>query len=66
MKAIFDNIKGTCEIEGNVPSRMVCEYDAKRKELKVARDKIGEQTLNYAQMPTSVIVSTEMKDIMLS
>lgn len=64
MKAIFDNIKGTCEIEGKVPSRMVCEYDAKRKELKVARDKIGEQSLYYAQMPTSVIVSTELKDIL--
>lgn len=64
MKAIFDNIKGTCEIEGNVPSRMVCEYDAKRKELKVARDKIGEQSLYYAQLPTSVVVSTELKDIL--
>lgn len=64
MKAIFDNIKGTCEIEGKVPSRMVCEYDAKRKELKVARDKIGEQSLYYAQLPTSVVVSTELKDIL--
>lgn len=64
MKAIFDNIKGTCEIEGKVPSMMICEYDAKRKELKVARDKIGEQTLYYAQLPTSVVVSTELKDIL--
>ena len=64
MKAIFDNIKGTCEIEGKVPSRMVCEYDAKSKELKVARDIIGEQTLYYAQLPTSVVVSTELKDIL--
>ena len=64
MKAIFDNILGTCEIEGKVPRRMVCEYDAKRKELKVARDKIGEQSLYYAQLPTSVIVSTELKDIL--
>jgi asparagine synthase (glutamine-hydrolysing) len=64
MKAIFDNIKGTCEIEGKVPSRMVCEYDAKRKELKMARDKVGEQSLYYAQLPTSVIVSTELKDIL--
>ena len=64
MKAIFDNIKGTCEIEGKVPSRMICEYDAKRKELKVARDKIGEQTLYYTQLPTSVVVSTELKDIL--
>lgn len=64
MKAIFDNIKGTCEIEGKVPSRMVCEYDAKSKTLKVARDKIGEQTLYYAQLPTSVVVSTELKYIL--
>lgn len=64
MKAIFDNIKGTCEIEGRVPSRMVCEYDAKSKELKVARDKIGEQSLYYAQLPTSAVVSTELKDIL--
>lgn len=64
MKAIFDNIKGTCEIVGMVPSRMVCEYDAKSKTLKVARDKIGEQSLYYAQLPTSVIVSTELKDIL--
>ena len=64
MKAIYDNIKGTCKIEGKVPSRMVCEYDAKSKTLKVARDKIGEQSLYYAQLPTSVIVSTELKDIL--
>lgn len=64
MKAIFDNIKGTCEIEGKVPSRIVCEYDAKSKELTVARDKIGEQSLYYAQLPTSVVVSTELKDIL--
>ena len=64
MKAIFDNIKGTCDIEGNVPRKIVCEYDAKRKELKVARDKIGEQSLYYAQLPTAVVVSTELKDIL--
>ena len=64
MKAIFNNIDGSCQIEGKVPSRMVCEYEAKRKELKVTRDKIGEQTLYYSQLPTSVIVSTELKDIL--
>lgn len=64
MKAIFNNIKGICSIEGNVPRKIVCEYDAKNKELKVARDKIGEQTLYYAQLPTSVVVSTELKDIL--
>ncbi len=30
----------------------------------MARDKIGEQSLYYAQLPTSVIVSTELKDIL--
>lgn len=64
MKAIFDNIKGTCEVEGKVPSRMVCVYDAKYKELKVARDQMGEQTLYYVQSPTSVVVSTELKDLL--
>lgn len=64
MKAIFDNIKGTCEIEGKVPSRMVCEYNAKSKELKVARDKVGEQSLYYTQLPTSVVVSTELKELL--
>lgn len=64
MIAIFDNIKGSCEIEGKVPRLIMCEYDTKRKELKVARDKIGEQSLYYAQLPTSVIVSTELKDIL--
>ena len=64
MKAIFDNIKGTCEIEGKVSSMIICEYDAKSKTLTVARDKMGEQSLYYAQLPTSVIVSTELKDIL--
>ena len=64
MKAIFDNINGTCSIEGNIPRGIVCKFDAKRKELVVARDKIGEQTLYYAQLPTSVIVATELKDIL--
>lgn len=64
MKTIFDNIKGTCEIDGEVPSKMVCEYDAKSKILKVARDKIGEQSLYYSQLPTAVVVSTELKDIL--
>ncbi|MBQ4393865.1 MAG: asparagine synthase [Paludibacteraceae bacterium] len=64
MKAIFDNIQGTCEIEGKVPNKIVCEYDAAIKTLKVARDKIGEQSLYYAQLPTSVVVSTELKEIL--
>ena len=64
MTIIYDNIKGTCMREGAKPRGVVCEYETKSQELKIARDKIGEQTLYYAQLPTSVIVSTELKDIL--
>ena len=64
MKAIFDNINGTCSIEGKLPHEIVCSYDEQGKELTVARDKIGEKSLYYAQFPTSVIVSTELKEIL--
>lgn len=64
MKAIFDNIKGSCTIEGVTPRGIVCEYEVKSHKLKIARDKIGVQTLYYAQLPTSVIVSTELKEIL--
>ena len=64
MLIIFDNITGKCQIEGRIPMGIVCEYNAKNRELRVARDKIGEQTLYYAQLPTTVIVATDMKDIL--
>ena len=64
MKVIFDNITGKCPIEGKAPRGVVCEYDVKRKELVVTRDKIGVQTLYYAQLPASVIVATDLKDIL--
>lgn len=64
MIAFFDNINGICSIEGNIPRRIVCDYDAKSKTLVAARDKIGEQTLYYAQLPTSVVVATDLKDIL--
>ena len=64
MKAIFDNIKGTCIIEGVIPRGIVCQWDAEQKTLVVARDKIGERALYYAQLPTSVIVATELKEIL--
>lgn len=64
MKTIFDNISGKCLIEGNIPRGIVCDFDPKRKELVMARDMIGEQTLYYTQLPTSVIVSTDLKDIL--
>lgn len=64
MKAIFDNINGTCSIEGKLPNEIVCSYDEQRKVLTAARDKIGEKSLYYAQLPTSVIISTELKEIL--
>ncbi len=64
MKAIFDNINGTCTIEGSIPREIVCAYNPESKKITVARDKIGIQSLYYAQLPTSVIVSTELKDIL--
>lgn len=64
MKVIYDNISGNCQIEGNAPRGVVCDYNAKNQELKVSRDKIGVQTLYYAQLPTSVVVSTELKEIL--
>ncbi len=64
MKAIFDNIKGTCSIEGVIPRGITCQWEAEQKTLVVARDKIGERSLYYAQLPTSVVVSTELKDIL--
>ena len=67
----YDNLSGKCQIEGKVPRGIVCEWREKRGEkrdesgeLVVARDKIGVQTLYYAQLPTSVVVSTELKDIL--
>lgn len=64
MKALFDNIKGTCTNEGTIPRGIVCNYDVKRKELVVSRDKIGEKSLYYAQLPTSVIIASDLKDIL--
>jgi asparagine synthase (glutamine-hydrolysing) len=64
MKAIFDNINGLCTIEGNIPCGIVCTYDTGKNVLTIARDEIGVQSLYYAQLPTSVIVSTSLKDIL--
>lgn len=64
MKAIFDNINSTCSIEGGLPREIVCEWDSEQKVLRVARDRIGVKSLYYAQLPTSVIVSTELKEIL--
>jgi len=41
-----------------------CLWDSKRKQLFVARDRIGEKTLYYAQIPGGVVFSTELKAIL--
>ena len=39
-------------------------YDTKKDTLFVARDRIGEKTLYYAQLPTGIVFSTELKAIL--
>ena len=41
-----------------------CLYDVKLKRLFVARDRVGEKTLYYSQLPTGVVFSTELKAIL--
>lgn len=41
-----------------------CLYDSKRKQLFAARDRVGEKTLYYAQVPCGVVFSTELKAIL--
>lgn len=40
-----------------------CLWDKRREQLFVARDRIGEKTLYYAQLQTGVVFSTELKSI---
>lgn len=40
-----------------------CLWNLKTKQLFVARDRIGEKTLYYAQIPTGIIFSSELKAI---
>jgi len=41
-----------------------CLWDTKRKQLFVARDRIGEKTLYYSQIPCGVVFSSELKAIL--
>lgn len=41
-----------------------CLYDVKKKRLFAARDRVGEKTLYYSQLPTGIIFSTELKAIL--
>ena len=39
-------------------------YDAKAKKMYIVRDRIGEKTLYYAEIPSGVVCSTELKTIL--
>lgn len=41
-----------------------CLYDGKKKWLFAARDRVGEKPLYYAQLPTGVVFSSELKAIL--
>lgn len=41
-----------------------CLYDVKKTKLFAARDRVGEKTLYYAQLPTGIVFSTELKAIL--
>lgn len=41
-----------------------CLYDAKKNELFAARDRMGEKTLYYSEIPGGVVFSTELKTIL--
>ena len=41
-----------------------CLYDVKHKRLFAARDRLGEKTLYYSQLPTGIVISTELKAIL--
>ena len=41
-----------------------CLYDGKKKRLFAARDRVGEKPLYYAQLPTGVVFSSELKAIL--
>lgn len=41
-----------------------CLYDLSKKQLFVARDRIGEKTVYYSQLPTSIVFSSELNAIL--
>lgn len=41
-----------------------CLWDTKKKQLFAARDRIGEKSLYYSQIPGGVVISTELKAIL--
>ena len=49
------HLKGVCAF---------CLWDKKKQMLLASRDRIGEKSLYYTQLPTAVVVSTELKDLL--
>ena len=41
-----------------------CLYDTKKEQLIVARDRIGEERVYYAEVPCGVVISSELKTIL--
>ena len=41
-----------------------CLYDTKKQQLIVARDRIGEERVYYAELPCGVVISSELKTIL--
>ena len=41
-----------------------CLYDANKKHLIVARDRIGEKQLYYAQLPTGIVFGNKLSDVL--
>jgi asparagine synthase (glutamine-hydrolysing) len=41
-----------------------CLWDTKKKQLFAARDRVGEKTLYYSEVPNGVVISTELKAIL--
>lgn len=40
-----------------------CLYDENKKQLLVARDRIGEKQMYYAQLPTGIVFGSNLKDV---
>lgn len=41
-----------------------CLYDTRKKQLVIARDRIGEERVYYAEVPCGIVVSSELKAIL--
>ena len=41
-----------------------CLYDANKRQLLVARDRIGEKQLYYAQLPTGIVFGSNLSEVL--